>query len=211
MTAALVSVLSRALRRHWRTLALRAAPILFALAACAGRQDTPDEAISRPSKAIAETGRVQRPWWHGIKAGVFRRDTKPAVMAVGRSAEHRHPAEGLIQAKVRARLAVRRAAGAIAFVGPLPEPYIEDMFIGPDGTFWALYRLDVPSNAKWPASVTAWTPPARVRQLGRRRIGRHMFEDTHHLYLECDVEGPLTNPDWGQNRASAALLPSRTP
>ena len=124
-------------------------------------------------------------------------------MAVGRSVDHHHPAEGFLQAKVRARLATRRAAGVIAFQGAMPGAYLEDLFIAPDNSFMALYRLDVPGNAGLPDSVADWTPPARIRQLGRRRIGRHMFEDAQHLYLECDVEGPVANPDWGQTRATA--------
>lgn len=156
--------------------------------------------------------RGERPWWAQLKAGVYGRPSGPAVMAIGRSADHHHPAEGFLQAKVQARLAVRRAAGLVAFRGPMPEPYIEDLFITPDGTFMALYRLDVPGNAGLPDSVAAWAVPNGLLWSGRRRVGRHVFEGSRHLFLECDVEGPIANPDWGQTRASAWLQrPRATP
>ncbi len=161
----------------------------------------------RSSPGLRET----RPWWHDRLPGVYTRSGTVSVMGVGRSTDHRHPAEGFLRAKVKARLAVRRAAGGVAFDGAMPEPYLEDLFISPTMGFWALYRLDVPGNAGLPDRVAEWVLPARFRRSGRYRIGRHTFENSRHLFLECDVEGPFANPDWGQTRASARLLPRRRP
>ena len=91
----------------------------------------------------------------------------------------------------------------------MPEPYLEDLFITAERAFVALYRLDVPGNVTLPDSVAAWVIPDSFRGLGRRRVGRHIFEDASHLFLECDVEGPIANPDWGQTRASAQWIPAR--
>ena len=172
----------------------------------AGTKPAVSTADPPASQALAPTASVKppprRPWWTDMPADVYHLAGAPIVYGVGRSSEHHHPAEGFLRAKVRARLAVRRAAGTVAFRGPMPEPMLQDLFIDATGTFWALYRLDVPVGASAPPNRQPWRAPHPLRT-GRGRVGRHLFEGGRHLFLECDVEGPIANPDWGQTRASA--------
>ena len=149
---------------------------------------------------------VTRPWWATIMPGLYLVGDRIAVMATGLSSEHRHPAEGFLQAKVRARLAVRRAAQVIAFEGRMPEPVLEDVFITAANAYWVLYRLDLAADVDH-AAPAAWAPPRPAPERGRHRIGKHIFDGPRHLYLECPIEGPIANPDWGQSRASARWIP----
>ena len=153
------------------------------------------------------------PWWRNTVPGVYRitpavspaQPGEVAVLGVGRSDDHQHPAEGFTVAKFGARLAVRRAAGTVAVPGPLPEPTMEDFYIAANGAFWALFRMPLPGNVELPKDVATWKRPAPADHAGRHRRGRHLFDGARHLYLECEIEGPIANPDWGQTRSWARL------
>lgn len=160
------------------------------------------EAPPPPSDAVS---RGELPWWHGLAAGVYRYRGEVVVLAVGGSTEHHHPTEGFLQAKVTARLAVRKAAAAVSFAGPMPEPELSDLFVTRKETFLALHLLRVPDDATPPSELRELSAPPSLAGAGRRRLGRHVFERDRHLYLECDVEGPVANPDWGRSRATARL------
>ena len=179
-------------------------PLPSAPAAASATVPAPVPQPTTPPPTAPTSASPRHPWWAHKSAGVYRRNGRPVVLGVGRSSAHHHPAEGFLKAKVQARLSVRRAAGAVAFRGTMPEPILHDMFIDASGTFWALYRLDISDDAEPPLELRPWTiPPWLTVAAGRRRIERHVFEGPRHLYLECDIEGPIANPDWGQTRASA--------
>ncbi len=163
-------------------------------------------AASAPT-AIA---RGELPWWHDLEPGIYVVDGTATVLAVGRSVEHHHVAEGFLKSKVIARLGVRKAAEPVGFSGTMPEPEMSDLFITRDQRFFALYRMPVPKGAALNATAAALPIPADLQVDGRHRLGRHVFEGPRHLYLECDVEGPIANPDWGRTRATAALDLSAT-
>lgn len=147
--------------------------------------------------------RGELPWWHTVKDGIYRYGDEVVVIALGQSGSHHHIAEGFLQSKVGARLAVRKAAERIRWTSAIPEPTLEDLFITRERTFYALYLIHVAKDAGVPSSIPTLTPPDLLRSSGRRRVGRHIYEGDRHLYLECDVEGPVANPDWGRTRASA--------
>lgn len=147
--------------------------------------------------------RGELPWWHELRDGVYRLGTDVVVVALGDSGNHRHAQEGLLQSKVTARLAARKASETIRFKGGIPEPTLEDLFITRDRRFLALYVIRVPASAVVPPPVKEIGTPALLRMDGRRRVGRHIFEGARHLFLECEVEGPIANPEWGRTRASA--------
>lgn len=147
--------------------------------------------------------RGELPWWHALKDGIYRVQDDIVVFGVGISANHHHVAEGFMQSKVSARLGVRKAAELIRFSGTIPEPTMMDLFITRERRFFALYMIRVPKDAGVPANISTLSPPDILRMAGRRRVGRHIYEGERHLYLECDVEGPIANPDWGRTRASA--------
>jgi hypothetical protein len=162
----------------------------------------------RPVSVAVEVGdpvtRGELPWWHALKDGVYRFDGALVVLAVGHSTTHHHVAEGFLASKVQARLAVRRASEQLRVAGPIPEPMLEDLFITRERTFLALYSMHVPRDVNVQStSISTLAPPDLLRMAGRRRVGRHVYERDRHLYLECDVEGPIANPDWGRTRASA--------
>jgi hypothetical protein len=161
--------------------------------------------IERPQPAPRddEVSRGELPWWYALPAGVYRFDREIMVVGIGDSKDHHHVAEGFLQAKVTARLGVRRASEAIRFAGAVPEPSLEDLFITRERRILALYTLRVPKDAAHPPSPKAIERPAVPKHVGRHRIGRHVFEGDRHLFLECDVEGPIANPDWGRTRAAA--------
>jgi len=144
------------------------------------------------------------PWWHGVEANVYQLNHKRALLAVGRSVEHHHAAEGYLAAKVSARLALRKVIERVTWPSAPSEPELLDLFITRDGAFWALYATWLPENASSEAP-RAISPPDSLGDGTRRRVGRHVFEGRQHLFLECDVEGPIANPDWGRSRASASL------
>jgi hypothetical protein len=145
------------------------------------------------------------PWWYALKAGTYKYGSEVMVMATGRSVDHHHVAEGFLHAKVTARLAVRKAAESVAFAGNLPEPELVDLFITRDRKFLALFGLKVPPEAKRQGSPAELIVPEVVRGEGRHRVGRHVYEGEQHLFLECEIEGPIANPDWGRTRAAAFL------
>ncbi len=152
---------------------------------------------------IGQVGRGELPWWHDLAAGVYRFEGQTVVLAVGDSKDHHHIAEGFITSKVRARLAARKATERIGFAGPMPEPEMYDLFITREQRFLALYRLVVPADAALSGAPVPLAVPPALRIAGLHRRGRHVFEGDRHLFLECDVEGPIANPDWGRSRASA--------
>ena len=164
-----------------------------------------------PSIVISESPKVtpdpvdqgELPWWHGLTPGIYRRGDRLLVLAVGRSMEHHHSAEGLLKSKVSARLSVRRASEPITFQSDMPEPELSDLFITRKQQFLALYQLSIPQNAGVPEIARPLPIPEKLHIRGIHRLGRHIFEGDRHLFLECDVEGPVTNPNWGQSRASA--------
>lgn len=143
------------------------------------------------------------PWWYALKPGPYMYGERVMVMATGRSVDHHHVIEGFVQAKVTARLGVRRAAASVAFSGNLPEPELVDLFITRDRKFLALYGL--PLGPPPSAAPPDLRPPEVVSGSGRHRIGRHLYQESEHLFLECEVEGPIANPDWGRTRAAAFL------
>ena len=143
------------------------------------------------------------PWWYALKSGLYKYGERSLILATGRSVDHHHVIEGFVKAKVQARLSARRAASMFTFSGNLPEPELVDLFITRDRKFLALYGLP------WATSPTE-TPPALLApealgQAGRHRVGRHLYQGAEHLFLECEVEGPVANPDWGRTRAAAFL------
>jgi hypothetical protein len=147
--------------------------------------------------------RGELPWWHGLPPGVYRFEKEVVVVALGESKDYHHIAEGFMQAKVMARLGARRASEAIRNASPMPEPALEDLFITPEKRILALYYVRVPKDAELPPKLQPLERPASLRSAGRHRVGRHVFEGDRHLFLECDVEGPIANPDWGRTRAAA--------
>jgi hypothetical protein len=147
--------------------------------------------------------RGELPWWHATKDGIYRFDGSIVVLAIGDSTNHQHIQEGFLHAKVSARLAVRKASESIRFKGAIPEPQLEDLFITRERRFMALYLIRLPKDAELRGPVPELAAPDMFKLSGRRRIGRHIFEKERHLFLECDVEGPIANPDWGRTRAAA--------
>jgi hypothetical protein len=147
--------------------------------------------------------RGELPWWHDVHDGIYRYKDEIVVIALGDSLDHHHIQEGFLHAKVAARLAVRKASEQIRFKDGIPEPTLEDLFITRERRFFALYMIRVPKDAELTVPVPELAPPDLFKASGRRRVGRHIFEKDRHLFLECDVEGPVANPDWGRTRAAA--------
>ena len=210
-------------------MSLRPSSLLLALLAAAGCRGpvaaTPPpapppamaEAIrtSQPAPAAIpeeDAGPVERgelPWWYGLRAGVYHFGERPVVLGVGRVSDHHHIAEGFMKAKVTARLAVRKAAEPVRFEGTVPEPRMIDLFITREKRFLSLYVLDLPSDATVPDDIQTLAVPDELLEGGRRRVGRHVYDGAVHLYLECEIEGPIANPDWGRSKASAFLFDGR--
>ncbi|MEQ9504203.1 MAG: hypothetical protein RIT81_45530 [Deltaproteobacteria bacterium] len=163
------------------------------------------EAPTEPSTDPVERGEL--PWWHALSAGVYRFGERTVVLGVGRATDHHHIAEGYMKARVTARLAVRKAAEPVRFDGTMPEPRMIDLFITREQKFLSLYVLDVPAAATVPEDIRTVNPPQHLEGAGRRRVGRHVYDGDEHLYLECEIEGPIANPDWGRSKASAWLMP----
>lgn len=164
--------------------------------------------LVQPSRAKAElqdtvVTRGELPWWHDLRPGVYRFGKEVVVLATGDSKDHHHIAEGFLQAKVMARLGARRASETIRFQSAMPEPALEDLFVTRERRILALYLLRVPKDAALPPAIESLERPAALQNAGRHRVGRHIFENDRHLFLECDVEGPIANPDWGRTRAAA--------
>ncbi len=181
---------------------------------------TPTTPVSSPrpvtppaqKPVVAETpvaddpvARGELPWWHDLKPGVFRRGEQTVVLAVGHSPDHHHVAAGFLHSRVAARIAVRRAAATVGFQGTMPQPELSDLFITREQQFWALYELRVPPDAKLPAVVHDLAKPDFSNT--RHRRGRHVFERGRHAFLDCEVEGPIANTDWGRDRATAFWSP----
>lgn len=158
------------------------------------------EDLALPNDDIS---RGELPWWHRLTAGVYNKGGVIMVLGTGDSSDYEHIAEGYLHAKVSARLSVRRASEVIRFDVAQPEPALEDLFITRKRHVFALYAMRLPRNVSLPANVPSLEPPRVFRAEGRRRVGRHVFEGERHLYLECEVEGPIANPDWGRTRAAA--------
>lgn len=149
--------------------------------------------------------RGELPWWHELKPGVYRFHDEVAILAVGASTAHHHVIEGFQLAKVSARLGVRHAAEVVHFAGDPPEPALYDLFITRDRSFLALYLVTVPGDATVSGRVSDLEVPIELGRGPRRRIGRHVYEGDRHRFLECEVEGPIANPDWGRSGAQALL------
>jgi hypothetical protein len=149
---------------------------------------------------VSAVGSGELPWWHDLTPGVYRLGAATVVLAPGASGDHHHIAEGFSKSKVSARVAVRRAAERLTIEGLVPEPFLFDLFITRDQRFLALYRIDVPLEARVAGETVELSVPAVG---GQHRLGRHVFDGERHLFLECEVEGPIANPDWGRSRASA--------
>lgn len=163
------------------------------------------EPAPKPPQGPVAQGEL--PWWHDLPPGVYQFEGRRRVLAVGRSTDHHHVAEGFLKAKVTARLGVRKAAEPVAFSGTMPEPELSDLFITREQKFYVLYQLPVPEAAQVEPAPAPLAVPAALVGPGRHRVGRHVFEGDRHLYLECEVEGPIANPDWGRTRATALLMP----
>lgn len=161
--------------------------------------DHPPETLAGGSPV----GRGEIPWWHDLDPRIYALDGEVVVLAVGRSSEHHHVAEGFLKSKVAARLGVRKASESIGFAGAMPEPELFDLFITREQRFFALYRMAVPEGAEVAVPPEPLEAPANIDVPGLHRLGRHVFDGERHLFLECDVEGPIANPDWGRSRASA--------
>lgn len=156
-----------------------------------------------PENGMGAVTRGEIPWWHTLEPSIYALEGQVVVLAVGRSSDHHHVAEGFLKSKVAARLAVRKASETIAFSSPMPEPELFDLFITREQRFYALYRMPVPEKAELTVSPRPLEPPANIDVPGLHRLGRHVFDGERHLFLECEVEGPIANPDWGRSRASA--------
>ena len=118
------------------------------------------------------------------------------ALAVGRSSSHHHLAEGIIAAKVEARLRVMEIVDG----GP---PELIDVYVSPSREVYALFgvRLAGPEHgAHSESGAQLLEPPPDYDRLPH---GRHAFERARHLFMECAVEGPLLNPEWGATRYSA--------
>jgi hypothetical protein len=150
-----------------------------------------------------DVARGELPWWHDLRPGVYRFGHEVVVIAIGDSKDHHHIAEGFLHSKVMARLGTRRASEGIRFAAAPPEPALEDLFITRERRILAFYVLRVPKDAELPPRLAPLERPAILKTNGRHRVGRHVFESDRHLFLECDVEGPIANPDWGRTRAAA--------
>ena len=82
------------------------------------------------------------------------------------------------------------------------EPRILDLFITPDNGVYVLYGA--PLSASHPGDLSPLAPPVELKGSKELHlIGRHLFKNSRHTYLECDVEGPVTNPDWGSDEVVA--------
>ena len=164
------------------------------------------ELVSDTETAIPDGGPIgegELPWWHALPPNIYRFEGSVVVLAVGDSKDHHHIAEGFMTSKVKARLFVRKQAERIGFSGPMPEPQMFDLFITREQRFFTLYRLEVPASAQLSSPIETLEVPRGLGGEGMHRRGRHVFAGDRHLFLECDVEGPIANPDWGRSRASA--------
>lgn len=144
------------------------------------------------------------PWWAGVKPGPYRvlgGTPQPGrwLLAEGRSTSHHHAAEGLLKARIDARLRLRAQVDGSRAI----EPVLIDLFITPERHFFVLYGIPLDED-KDPMPVLS--PPSALAIRGQHNVGRHRFYDERHLYLECDIEGPLTNPDWGSRQMTAHLV-----
>lgn len=151
------------------------------------------------------------PWWHSLEPGLYTFRGDAVALGVGISAGSLHFVEGFFDAKVSARLRVSEAVDRPA---EGLEPSLLDMFITDDGRFFVLYLVNVVTlaengergaSAREPSheSPRLLEAPASLDRLGRHRVGQHLFEGRQHLFLECEVEGPVANPDWGRPSAAA--------
>lgn len=166
-------------------------------------QARPGPGRSRVERTADPVASGQRPWWSELSTGSYtlERSSEPAAnkvwdLAVGRSSGHHHPAEGLLEAKVQARLALERE-----LEGDDAPLVLLDLFLTPEGILLALTgrRRAAPVDAP-PLEA----PPSVVAD-GPHLVGPHRFHDDRHLYLECDVEGPLANPSWGTRQVLARI------
>lgn len=153
---------------------------------------------SRPTRT--EWPRPESPWWADVQPGAYRIEGASLTagrwrIAVGRSRGHHHVAEGLLDARVEARLALERA---------LEAPMLEllDVFVAPDRSVFVLYGARLPEGP-----APALRPPPDFERVPH---GRHAFERARHLFMECAVEGPLLNPEWGATRYTA-FAPEESP
>ena len=149
------------------------------------------------------------PWWSAVPAGPYLYEGTSVILARGETKQFSHVSEGLLNAKISAHLAVRKAAEPVMFTREPPEPEPVDLYLTRSGRFLALYRMRLPSDARLQEPPSPLAIPHELAAGRQRRIGRHLYDRGRHLYLECEVEGPLTNPDWGRSRASASLSRSK--
>ncbi len=161
---------------------------------------TPPGAQTEPLNPVTQG---ELPWWHGISPGVYYFRGRIVVLAVGESKNHHHVLEGYQSARANARVLVRKASEPIVFAGPIPEPELFDLFMTRKSHFFALYMIGVPQDTKIDFSAVPLETPSFLLRPARRRVGRHVFEADRHLFLECDIEGPIANPHWGLSRATA--------
>jgi hypothetical protein len=93
-----------------------------------------------------------------------------------------------------------------------PRPRLIDLFVSPEGDLFVLLGLRLEGRReRGAAQPPTLAPPPSVIAAGPHRVGPHQFHDDRHLYLECEIEGPLANPNWGAERALARLAPRETP
>lgn len=157
----------------------------------------PPDPPQPPIDSAVAQGRT--PWWAGLPPGDYalgrQAERKSAwALAVGSSSGHHHPSEGLLAAKVAARAALQ---------GDDPgDATMLDLFFASDRTVLALYGR--PLEADPAALPTAGLPPSLAAP-GSHRVGPHLFFEDRHLFLECEVEGPTTNPEWGTGLMTARL------
>lgn len=180
-----------------------------AMAAAIAASQPPEVEAPKPAPPLTPVEKGELPWWHELRAGVYRFRGRTVVLGVGRSTNHHHVVEGFMKSKVKARLSVRRAADRVVFKGAMPEPRMVDLFVTRENRFLSLYELEVPSTAKAPEDLPALEIPTDLKDGARRRVGRHVYDGPDHLFLECEIEGPIANPDWGQSKASAFLFDGR--
>lgn len=161
----------------------------------------PVAATTSPAQSAMED---EAPWWISLKPGVYAYQGQAHLLVVGQSTGHHHAAEGFLTAKVRAHMSLKRLGEKTAHGGKQTQPHLLDFYITRQQQYFVLFEQKItPAETIELLSLPGSNSAATIRH--RHREGRHIYRGAEHLYLECEVEGPIANPDWGRNRASAAL------
>lgn len=149
-----------------------------------------------------------QPWWAHLETATYELHRVGEAhtvweLAVGRSTGHHHPVEGVLAAKVAARLMLAPESA------DAPELVLLDLFMTSNRTLLALVGRPR-SKPAHPVERTLQAPLSIIAK-GPHRVGPHRFHDDQHVFLECEVEGPLANPSWGPQQVLARLGYQETP